>query len=299
MRYLTYKPEGYQGSIDFYLPQIVKELHQLLSKTHRSILRDYLHLKNETIQELAGILVDFTTDIHCDIGIWKCYERYNIKFFRNPLPLTNHNFVKPLNDIHLDRVRHLLWVLCREFSDVVFSPWDKDIQDLTETVQRFLNDRYASLPQDSGVKSFLETSNDYGWDIKRKLVWLGSKSYLFRVFFHQYMLEECGGETQIGYTDDFVCQQCTPWSGLGVIDILAGVLYLDDDNDRKDLRSWYERHAAPYKILSANSKVLKVLNTINNQEYLVRINMKKPPFHRWAPGYWQFDAVERKMVLVG
>ena len=152
--------------------------------------------------------------------------------------------------------------------------WDKDIQDLTETVQRLLNDRYASLPQDSGVKAFLETSNDYGWDIKRKLVWLGSKSYLFRVFYHQYMLEECGGESQIGYMDDFVCQQCTPWSGLGVIDILAGVLYLDDDNDRKDLRSWYERHAAPYKVLSANSKVLKVLNTINNQEYLVRINLK-------------------------
>jgi len=281
MRYLTYKPEGYQGSIDSYLPQMVKELHQLLSKTHGSILKSYLHLKHEAIQELAGILVDFAADIHCDIGIWKCYERYNIKFFKTPLPLTGHKFVKPLNDIHLDRLRHFLWVLCRELSDVpVLSPLDENIRDLAETVQSFLNDRYASLPQDSGIKAFLETPNRYGWDVKRKLVWLGSKSYLFRTFFHQYMLEECDGKSQIGHTDDFICQQCTPWSGLGVIDILAGVLYIED-GDRKDLRSWYERHAAPYKVLSANSKVLKVLNTINDQEYLVRINMKKHPF---APG---------------
>jgi hypothetical protein len=282
MRYLTYKPAGYHGSTDSYLPQMVKKLHQLLSKTHRSILRDYLHLKNEAIHELAGILVDFAADIHCDIGIWKCYEQYNIKFFKTPLPLTGHKFVKPLNDIHLDRLRHLLWVLCRELSDVpVLSPLDEKIRDLAKAVQDFLNNKYVSLPQDSGIKAFLETSNRYGWDIKGKLLWLGSKSYLFRIFFHQYMLEQCEGESQIGYTDDFICQQCTSWSGLGVIDILAGVLYLDDDNDRKDLRSWYERHAAPFKVLSVNSKVLKILNTINDQKYLVRINMKNHPF---APG---------------
>lgn len=278
MQYLTYKPEGYQGSIDSCLPQIVKKLHQLLSKTHRSILKDYLHLKNEAIHELAGILVDFATDIHCNIGIWECYERYNIEFFKTPLPLTDHKFLKPLSGIHLDRLCHLLWVLCREHSDVpVLSPLDENIRDIAKAVQGFLNERYASLPHDSGIKTFLETPNNYGWDVKRKLVWLGSKSYLFRIFFQQYMLEECDGESQIGHTDDFVCQQCTPWSGLGVTDILAGVLYIED-GDRKDLCSWYERHAAPYTVLSANSKVLKVLNTINNQEYLVRINMKKHPF---------------------
>ena len=277
MRYLTYKPQEYQGSIDPHLPQMVKQLHQLLSKTQKSISKGYLHLKNEAIHELAGILIDFAADIHCSIGIWKCYERYNTKFFGTPLPLANYNFVRPLNDIHLDRVCHLLWVLYQELSDAVPSPWDENIQYLAKTVQSFLNDKYASLPQDSGVKAFLETPNDYGWDIKRKLVWLGSKSYLFRMFFHQYMLEECDGKSQIGHMDDFVCQQCTPWSGLGVIDILAGVLYIDDD-DRKDLRSWYERHAAPYMILSSNTKVVKVLNTINNQEYLVRLNMKNHPF---------------------
>lgn len=277
MRYLTYKPEGYQGSIDSYLPKMVKELYHLLSQTQKSISKDCLHLENQEIQELAGILVDFAADIHCDIGIWKCYERYNTKFFGTPLPLANHDFVKPLNDIHLHRLCHLLWVLYQDFSDAVLSPLDEDIRGLAKTVQGFLNDKYALLPQDCGVKVFLETANDYGWDIKRKLVWLGSKSYLFRMFFHQYMLEECDGKSQIGHTDDFICQQCTSWSGLGVIDILADVLYIDD-SDRKDLRSWYERHAAPYKVLSANSKVLKVLNTINNQEYLVRLNMKNHPF---------------------
>lgn len=101
-----------------------------------------------------------------------------------------------------------------------------------------------------GDKLAVTPPNDYGWDVKRKLVWLGSRSYMFRALFRRYMLERCDGQSDIGHTDDFICQECTRWSGLGVIDILAGVLDIDD-NDRKDLRSWYERHAAPYMILSA------------------------------------------------
>jgi hypothetical protein len=265
--------------MDSHLPQMVKELHRLLSKIQRSISQDYLRLKEEGIEDLAGILVDFGADIHGGIGIWSCYERYNAELFGTPLPLTaDCDSAKPLSGIHFERVRHLLWLLYQELSDApVLSPQDEDIQCIAEVVQSLLSDKYASLPQDSGIKAFLATPNDYGWGVKRKLLWLGTKSYMFRIFFRQYILEQCDGESDIGHTDDFICQQCTQWSGLGVIDILAGVLDIDDD-DRKDLRSWYERHAAPYKILSANTKVVKALNTISNQEYLIRINMNDHPF---------------------
>jgi len=258
---------------------MVKELHQLLSNIQASISQRYLHLKNQALWDLAGILVDFGADIHGNIGIWKCYEQYNKELFGTPLPLTSeHNFAEPLSGIHLERVRHLIWVLYKELLDaVVLSPKDAGIRDIGEAAYHFLNDRFSSLPKDCGVQAFLRTPNDYGWDVKRKLVWLGSKSYMFRAFFHQYMWEQCGGKPDIGHTDDFICQECTPWSGLGAIDILAGILDIDD-NDRKELCSWYERHAAPYMVVSASTKFVKALNTINNQEYLVRINMKNHPF---------------------
>ena len=278
MQYLAYKPQGYEGSLDSCLPQMVKRLYQFMSKDQKAISKDYLHLNNELIRELAGVLVDFAADIHCDIGIWKCYERYNVEFFGTPLPLTGHEVAEPANGINQDRIGHLLWILCGELSDIeVLSPSDENILALAKAVQNFLDKKFASLTRDCGIKSFLETPNRYGWDIKRKLIWLGTKSYMFRTFFRQYMLEECDEQDQIGHTDDFICQQCSRWSGLGAIDILAGVLDIEEA-DRKDIRSWYERHAAPYKVLSANTSVLKVLNTINNHEYVVTINMKDHPF---------------------
>lgn len=278
MQYLAYKPQGYEGSLDSCLPQMAKQLYQFLSKDQKPISRDYLHLNNEAIRELAGVLVDFAADIHCDIGIWKCYEQYNVDFFGTALPLTGHEFVEMANGINQDRIRHLLWVLCGKLSDIeALSPSDENILALAKVVQNFFDKKFASLTRDCGIKSFLQTPNRYGWDVKRKLIWLGTKSYMFRTFFRRYMLEECHEQDQIGHTDDFICQQCSRWSGLGAIDILAGVLDVEE-TDRKDLRSWYERHAAPYKVLSANSSVLKVLNAINNQEYVVRINMKDHPF---------------------
>lgn len=88
MRYLEYKLQGYHGSMDEHLPKIVLELHKLLSKTKDKISNRNLHLEADTLEDIAGILVDFAADIHADIGIWNCFERYNIEFFGTPLPLT-------------------------------------------------------------------------------------------------------------------------------------------------------------------------------------------------------------------
>ena len=64
--------------------------------------------------------------------------------------------------------------------------------------------------------------------MKRKLVWLGTHSFMFRTMFARYMEEQAAGRSDIAHTDDFVCQECTRWSGLGAIDILAGVLDISD-----------------------------------------------------------------------
>ena len=148
---------------------------------------------------------------------------------------------------------------------------------MAEVSSTFLSTAFRIVPKDSGVKQFLQTSNVRGWDVKRKLVWLGTNSFMFRALFARYMGEKARGKADIGHVDDFVCQECTRWSGVGAIDVLAGLLDISTD-DRKDLRSWYERHAAFYKLLSVNDTTLQALNVISDQPYQIRIDMKKHPF---------------------
>ena len=129
------------------------------------------------------------------------------------------------------------------------------------------------------MKALLLSPNASGGDVKQKLLWLGTHSFLFRVPFGCYMEEREDSGSAISHVDDFVCQECTRWSGLGVIDILAGVLDISDD-DRKDLRSWYERHAAFYKIQSVEKHALEALNLVNDQPCKIRIDMPHNPFKR-------------------
>jgi hypothetical protein len=160
---------------------------------------------------------------------------------------------------------------------LTLSPAHQDLQHVADASSAFLSNAFSAIPKDSGVKAFFQSPNVHGWDVKRKLIWLGCHSFMFRVLFAHYMDKNAPGKADIGHIDDFVCQECTQWSGLGTIDILAGVLDISSD-DRKDLRSWYERHAAFYKLLSVSSETLQVINVINDQPYQIKINMKRHPF---------------------
>ena len=278
MKHADYMPAGYTGQLDSPLPQLVKELRPLLSDVQTDFQGDELCLERRELEELAGILVDFAADIHAGLGIWQSYERYNQEFYDAPLPLTSDVSRQAFQGIHVERVRHLLWVLYSTILDEhVIAPTDPDIQSLAEAASAFLSRSFASLSDHLGINGFLGSSNEYGWDVKRKLVWLGTKSYMFRMLYPKYILEECEGDSGIGHTDDFICQQCSPWSGLGATDILAGALEITDQ-EKHDLRSWYERHVGPYEILSANSEVLDARNAISGRQYRIRINMSDHPF---------------------
>ena len=231
----THRPEGITGQGDSHLPGIEQDLRRQLVRMQRGYTYDSLRLDDDRVGELAGVLVDFAKDLHNDIGIWAAYERYNVQFFGTPLPLTS-----PIGGdtgvagIHTDRFRHLLWILYPVFIDgLAISPTHKDLSLVADTASAFLQEEFKSIPQDSGVQVFLQAPNEYGWDVKRKLIWLGKHSYMFQAFFANYMDAQDEDAGDIGHTDDFICQECTRWSGLGVIDILAGVLDIED-NDRKD-----------------------------------------------------------------
>ena len=78
-----------------------------------------------------------------------------------------------------------------------------------------------------------------------------------------------------------MCSQCTRWSGLGATDILSQALNISED-DRGALRGWYERHFAPYRILSASPAFVKRVVQERGGESI------KAAFHfpKDSPDYW-------------
>ena len=81
--------------------------------------------------------------------------------------------------------------------------------------------------------------------------------------------------------DDFICQQCTEWSGLGALDILADVLDLPPER-RIDLLSWSQRHNAVFEVLAGDKERIEVRNLISGGTYQVRMNLERNPFPRAA-----------------
>jgi len=271
-----HRPEGFRRAGDARLLPLSKELQKLLWDTQRSFRHDTLHLRKADITKLAEILVEFAEDILNEIGLWDAYERYNLELYGAPLPFARSG--EPVEGVSRARVRHLLWVLYPELKPgLVVSPRHGDLECLAQAAHTYLADAVQSLPRGSCVKAFLETSSQYGWDVKRKLIWLGTRSYMFRLFFADYLVEHNRGRWDIGHVDDFLCQECTRWSGLGAIDIMASMLDLPEE-DRRQLRSWYERHTSFYRLQAVGDQYLDALNVISRHPYRIRIDLPDHPF---------------------
>lgn len=300
-----FRPPGPIGKGDKYLREVAQAAARAIRTAQRNFEFETLRLTPEELSELSHILAGFAEDLHNDIGIWRTYENHNREWFGVCVPITEGSDQVSASAISADRVRHLLWVVYSELkSELVLGPMQRDLGRLAEVVAEALAERIAPVPRDSGVKRFLETPNEYGWDIKKKLVWLGTQSYLFRTACRQYLAEQETDvdDDKIGPTDDFICQECTQWSGLGVLDVLAGVLPLTE-KERNVLRGWYERHAALYRIDLAGAEVLEVTNLISNQSYRVMMGSGPQPFRPgsmvfgslvpWGE-YWYWSGAQRQ-----
>lgn len=266
----SHRPDGFIGEGDKYFLDIFNDIKRHITNAQKSLRYDTLRLPPKKVNVITMALVDFTEDIYNDIGIWKSYERYNMEFFGDPLPLTPQSDYSDNGKIISERrVNHFLWMLYTLLNtDLLLSPTHTDLYSLTATITEFLQEKLCRTPKDSGIKKFLYDPNEYGWNVKKKLLWLGQHSYLFRHCFHSY-IKNRGGKNDIGIIDDFVCQETTLWSGLGVVDILAAILNINN-KQRLDLRSWYERHAAYYRIEEIKEDIITALNLINNKNYKIR-----------------------------
>jgi hypothetical protein len=300
-----FRPPGYTGKGDRYLSKIHKDITALLKQLQKTHHLMTLDLPEPAFPQIAAVIVEFAEDIHNDIGIWRSYETYNRQFFDTPLPL----MLKPGENVDeremfFRRLKHFLWLTLPEFDPgLILSPTYEELSVIAEPVADHLIQAFTKVPTDSGIAHFLQEPVEFGWEVKRKLVWLGQASYLFRFFLGNY-IEEQGGEMDIPTIDDFICQQDTAWSGLGVIDILAGLLNVTDDQ-RNDIRSWYERHMAIFKVqsISKAKSTITVLNVINDQPYKVKMGEQEiRGFRRnryvqgalvpWD-GYWYWSGVQQ------
>lgn len=276
------RPSGPKREGDSRLRSVAKRLRDVIADTQRSFGRRDLRLVSQGVHALAEILTEFAEDLHNDIGMWSAYESHNMRCFGTPLPITfkcDQTEVLAAG-IDVNRVHHFLWCLYPQMlPGAIIAPRNPDLVRLACAVTDSLIRSFQKVPASSGVKAFVSQPNDFGWDVKRKLVWLGSRSYLFRTAFQNYITGKDAAEARgsVDVTDDFICQECTPWSGLGAIDILATVLEISE-SERDDLLSWNERHVAPYMILTADTGIMRVLNVVSRKEYPVRMNVERNLF---------------------
>ena len=266
------RPEGFPSKDTPALQNIAQKISNVIKEVQKCFVYNTLILSKTELEELSTIIAEFAEDILNDIGIWKAIEHYNQKFFGNPLPFSlpkGESFEN--NGINPYRVHHLLWEVYQELiPDLVLSPEQIDLEIIATQLTYFLKQIENEFPKHSTISQFFEQPNRYGWEVKRKLIWLGRNSYIFRRCFNDY-IKDFDKDKRIQGTDDFICQHKTKWSGLGVVDLLAEIINISD-KQKKELRSWNERHAAYYKIISKKyGKELKVENIINNKMYKIHV----------------------------
>jgi hypothetical protein len=307
MNVYAHRPNQQLGRSERPLVRIATDLTSFLLKAQRSLTFETLQLSKPQREAVAHILVEFAEDLYQDVGIWRSLEQYNVAFFGTPLPcILPAGAPLPAQPVTPARVQYVLWTLYGELEpELILAPQHQDLVRLAAVIAAFLHERFAHLQFDSGVKTFLSQPNTYGWDVKRKLIWLGQHSYLFRLPFGNYV-QDHGGKPDIPTIDDFLCQATTCWSGLGVIDLLAALLDITDEQ-RTTLRSWYERHSAYFQVVAVREPFVDVVNLLNEHSYTVRVEEEAKRFQEGGllfgsvvpwDGLWYWSGVQQAFGTV-
>jgi len=263
------RPAGFNGKEKIFLQPLILELEKLIKNSQAKYLHSTIKLHSNQRRDLATLIIELAEDLHNNIGLWNSIEYYNKKMFTTPLPLFVESETEITELFDANRIKYFIYNLFFEFKeDLILAPTHRDLNLLTQNISTFLTAKFKSVPKVSSVKEFLLLPNDFGWEVKQKLFWLGTGSYLFRESFNRYIFEMNKGKVEIPAIDDFLCQENTIWSGLGVIDVLAKTLNLPEKK-ASDLRGWYERHFSFYRVISTTEITLTLENIINDTIYVV------------------------------
>lgn len=250
---------------------VANELLVQLQSAQMVYSYDSLMLTDQQLEELCAIIMEFAEDIFGDIGIWSAYEEYNRSVYGTPLPYSlPGKRSMPEEPLNKYRIHHLLWNLYLFFSPgLMISPTHVDLNLLAEGVYHFFHTRdNADLTGCYSIKYFLNRPNPDGSEIKRKLMWLGRYSYFFRLSFKEYT-ENHTSKEDLTVVEDFLCRKNTLWSGLGVIDVLADILPIENER-KQEIRGWYEGHYSYYQVVSSDEGKVTTRNLVNNEMYTIR-----------------------------
>ena len=116
MSKLSFRPEGFEGSVEPYLPRVRNAIVKALTQAQKGLSNETLKLDTPRLKALATILVEFAEDLHCEIGIWRSVERFNTELFGTSLPfLSVQRTAFPEDEISPTRLQHFLWILYPQF----------------------------------------------------------------------------------------------------------------------------------------------------------------------------------------
>lgn len=248
--------------------------------------------------EFAGATMDFIADVVDTPSFWEGYEAWNLRHFGVALPITEGDPGIGMSDA---RLHHFIWKLVNIFlRDYSLTPEHTDVLTVVNVIKSFWEKRKSKFIPLSDSSAFLSGPIQYGYQAKDRLVALGQTSYFFRMDFTEYVYHCDDHETFISACDDFLCQFCSQWSGMGPIDLLAEVLNVPDAL-REDIRSWSERHAAPFRVDSLGKGHMFVTNLVTEEQYRVDWDKGAAPIPvgtfvfgflaRWNGG-WRWSGVQ-------
>ncbi len=276
-----HRPPGASTAALKSLGSIARRWRAELARVLTEIDAEALALNATQVTDLALAMTELADDLRSDHSLWCEVEAGNRALFGTPLPLVWRTGDPALSPFDARRFRFFLYSVWQLFkADYNVSPAHRGFVAGANLAESFFSDAFAGGSGASSVAAFLGTANTRGWEVKRKLVWLGTKSFLFRFFHADYLARQAPKEKDIiDTTDDFLCQECTAWSGFGALDLLAAVLDLPEA-ERAVLRGWHERHAAFYRVDELHARgveieTMLVVNLINGEPYQVRMEIPR------------------------
>ena len=293
---VEHRPPGAPAHEGKSLGRIAQNWRDELARILTEIDAAALALAADEVAELAVVMTELAEDLHANSGQWRELEAGNCALFGTPLPLLWHADDPALTPFDARRFQFFLYSVWPHFKpNHNTSSRHRGFVAIASRAAMFFAEMFAGRSRASSVAAFLGTANTRGWEVKRKLVWLGTHGFLFRFAYADYLTRNPPKDADaIGTTDDFLCQECTAWSGFGALDLLAAVLDLPEA-DRTTLRNWHERHAAFYRIDALDARgteieTMAVVNLVNDRPYSVRMELPRArcPF---APGQMVFGSL--------
>jgi hypothetical protein len=274
LRPTDYKNQKLEPREVFYI-EIIEAIAGLYLKRQRKFVHQTLVLRSDEVMKLAWRFAGYLEDVLNQIGIFKALTAKNREIFGTPIPL----FVKDPehfspDNINKQAVSYLVWDFFTETREnLILSPTHDDLQTIAEEIYGYLKTQVKNVPRSSKLKEFITLSgNKDGGFVKRRLIWLGLDSYLFRFSANNYLT---GKEKRISTVEDFLMQMNTKLSGFTPLDIFVEMTELDEES-KKELQKWEEPYMALYYVEGETGDYWTVKNLINKKDYKVWIDYGAP-----------------------